>query len=181
MLDAQKLEKLLWAEAVVNVVYTLNRSATKALKSITPEEMWSGRRPCVAHMRVFGNLAYTTDPNEKRFNAKETKCMFVGYCKDIEAYRLMCLETKRIIKSGNVAFMEDNKSMINKLELHPNGRDGGCTVVLMDKSSKSPLLDGDKQTMEDVERVACNGVAIEEPHEKLANKGVSVENCGGVR
>src|ERR1700737_5615283 len=90
MLEARKLEKSLWAEAVANAVYTLNRCPTKALTSVTPEEMWSGRRPCVAHMRVFGSLAYAMVPEEKsgKFNVKKTKCMFLGYCDGMEAYRL---------------------------------------------------------------------------------------------
>jgi hypothetical protein len=100
MLEARKLEKLLWAEAVANAVYTLNRCPMKVLRSVTPEEMWSGRRPCVTHMRVFRSIAYVVIADEKRFNTKGTKCMFLGYFEGIEAYRLMCLETKKIIKMG---------------------------------------------------------------------------------
>ena len=100
MLEAQKLEKSLWAEAVTNAVYTLNRCPTKALHSVSPEEIWSGRRPSVAHMCVFENLAYAMILNEKKgkLDAKEIKCMFLGYCEGTKAYRLMCLKTKKIIK-----------------------------------------------------------------------------------
>lgn len=59
MLKIQKLEKSLWTEAVADAVYTLNQCPTKVVRFITPEEMWSGRRPCGAHMHVFGSLAYT--------------------------------------------------------------------------------------------------------------------------
>ena len=104
---------------------------------VTPEKMWSGRRPCVAHM-LFRSLAYANDVNAKRFNAKGTKCMFLGYCKYMEAYRLMCLETKKIIKCRDVVFMEDSASIGNDLEMRPSGRDGGRMVVVMDESSKSP-------------------------------------------
>ena len=78
---------------MANAVYTLNRCPTKAFMSITPEEMWSRRRPCVAHMLVFESLAHAMGANEKLFNGKDFKCMFLGYCKGMEAYRLMCLET----------------------------------------------------------------------------------------
>jgi hypothetical protein len=117
ILEAQNLEKSLWVEAVANAVYTLNRCPTKAFRSVTPKEMWSGRRPCVAHMRVFGTIAYAMVADEKRFHAKITKCMFLGYCEGIEGYRLMCLEIKKIIKSGDVVFMEDSGSMQNDLEM----------------------------------------------------------------
>jgi hypothetical protein len=181
MLEARKLEKSLWAEAVANAVYTLNRCPMKVLRSVTPEEMWSKRRPCVAHMRVFGSFAYAMVPDEKRFNVKRTKCMFLGYCEGIEAYRLMCLETKKIIKSGDVEFMEDSGSMGNNLEMRPSGREGGRMVVVMDESSKSHLLDGGEQSVDDMERVGGNEVAIEEACERSANNDVFVESCGGVR
>jgi hypothetical protein len=37
-----------------------------ALQRMTPEEAWSGRKPSVAHMRMFGCLAYAMVPDEKR-------------------------------------------------------------------------------------------------------------------
>ena len=178
---ARKLKKSFWAEAVANAVYTLNRCPTKALISVTLEEMWSGRRPCLAHMHVFRSLAYAMDANEKRFNAKRTKCMFLGYCEGTEAYRLMCLETKKIIKNKDVVFKEDSGSINNDLEMHPSGRDGGRTVVMMDKSSKSPLLDSGKQTVDGMERVGGNGVVIDESCEKSANNDGLDGSWGGMQ
>ena len=60
----QKLKILFLAEAVANAVYTLNQCSTKALRLITSKEMWSGRRPCVAHACVW-NLAYAMIPDKK--------------------------------------------------------------------------------------------------------------------
>lgn len=52
------------------------------------------RRPCIAHMHVFGRVAYAMVLNEKwgKFDAKDTNCLFLGYCKGSKAYRLMCLQ-----------------------------------------------------------------------------------------
>ena len=88
MFEAQKLEKWLWAEAVANAVYTLNQCLTKALQSITLEEMWRSRRPYVVHMRVFGSLAYAIVSDEKWSNldAKAIKCMFLGYCEGMKGF-----------------------------------------------------------------------------------------------
>ena len=100
MLKAQKLEKSLWMEEVANAVCTLNRCPTRALCSIILEETWSGRRPYVAHMRVYRSLVYAMVMDEKRDNLmqKGTKCVFFGYCKGMKAYRVICLETNKIIK-----------------------------------------------------------------------------------
>jgi hypothetical protein len=33
-------------------------------------------------------------------------CVFLGYCEGTKTYRLMCVQTKRIIKSRDVVFLE---------------------------------------------------------------------------
>jgi hypothetical protein len=38
-------------------------------------------------------------------------CVFLGYCEGTKAYRLMCVETKRIIKSRDVVFLEGTKKV----------------------------------------------------------------------
>ena len=105
----------------------------------------------------------------------------LGYCEGTEVYRPMCLETKKIIKSRDVMFMKDSGSISNDLEMRPSGRNGGHTVVVMDESSKSPLLDGGKETVDDMERVGGNGVVIEGLCEKSANNDISDGSCGKMR
>jgi len=145
MLHAQNLKKSLWAEAVVNAAYTRNRCPSRALASITPEEAWSGRKPSISHMHVFGCIAYAMVPDEKRgkLDAKGTKCLFLGYCEGTKAYRLMCVQSKKIIKCRDVDFMEDSTSVGNDLEMRPSGRNETPNVVIVDTSSKSPCVDDD--------------------------------------
>jgi hypothetical protein len=54
-------------------------------------------------------------------------------------------------------------------------------MVVVDESSKSPLLEGGEQTVDDMERVGGNGGAIEESCEKPENNDIFVESCGGMR
>jgi hypothetical protein len=146
MLHAQNFKKSLWAEAVVNAAYTRNRCPSRALFSITLEEAWSGRKPCISHMRVFGCIAYAMVPDEKRgkLDAKGTKCLFLGYCEGTKAYRLMCVQSKKIIKCKDVEFMEDSTNVGNDLEMRPSGRNETPNVVIVDTSSKSPYVDDDE-------------------------------------
>jgi hypothetical protein len=148
MLHAQNLKKSLWAEAVVNAAYTRNRCPSRTLPSITPEEAWSRRKPCISHMHVFGCITYAMVPDEKRgkLDAKGTKCLFLGYCEGIKAYRLMCVQSKKIIKCRDVEFMEDNTNVGKDLEMHPSGRNETPNVVIVDTSSKSPCVDDDEGT-----------------------------------
>lgn len=99
MIYGQKLGLEYWAEAVSNAVYIRNRCPTSAVDGKTPQEAWSGRRPSVAHIRVFGCVAYAKIPDASRtkLDAKAVKCLFLGYCEGSKAYRLICLESKKII------------------------------------------------------------------------------------
>ena len=66
MLADSKLPKRLWAEALLTAVYLRNRSPTRALAGITPYQAWTGEKPCVNHLKVFGCAAYAHIPSDQR-------------------------------------------------------------------------------------------------------------------
>jgi hypothetical protein len=101
-------------KAVNTAVYIKNRCLTKALDSKTPQETWSGRKSDVSHLRVFGCKAFAHVPDEKRskLESKSMPCAFLGYYEGTKAYRLMCVENKRIIKSRDVVFIEGSKEIV---------------------------------------------------------------------
>lgn len=72
----------------------------KALDSITPEEAWNGRRPCIAYLCIFGCVTYAMVPDEKKSkpDAKGTKYLFLDCCDVIKVYRLIYLQNKKIEK-----------------------------------------------------------------------------------
>ena len=55
MLHAAKLPNDFGGEAVATAVILRNRSPTKAVKDMTPYESFYGRKPDVAHLKVFGH------------------------------------------------------------------------------------------------------------------------------
>jgi transposase InsO family protein len=102
-----------WGKAVNTVVYIKNQCLTKAFDSKTPQEAWIGRKPDVSHLRVFGCKAFAHVPDEKttKLESKSMPCVFLGYHEDTKAYRLMCVETKRIIKNRDVVSIEGSKDI----------------------------------------------------------------------
>ena len=62
MLKAKNMPKEFWAEAVSCAVYLSNKSPTKSVKDKTPQETWSGMKPNVDNLRVFGSIAYAHVP-----------------------------------------------------------------------------------------------------------------------
>ena len=109
MLHAAKLPNDFWGEAVVTAVILRNRSPTKAVKDMTPYESFYGRKPDVAHLKVFGCDAYMHIPKEltKKFDSRSRKCIFVGYSLYRKAYRLFDPRTKKLYESRDVVFVEN--------------------------------------------------------------------------
>jgi hypothetical protein len=62
-------------------------------------------------------------------------CVFLGYYKGTKAYRLMCVETKRIIKSTDVVFIEGSKEIGGVL--HPKKEEN--VVVHEEVEGEEPL------------------------------------------
>ncbi len=136
MILAQGLELEFWGKVLNTVVYIKNRCPSKALNSKTPQEAWSGRKPNVSHLRVFGCKAFAHVPDEKRtkLESKSMPCVFLGYYEGTKAYRLICLETKRIIKSRDVLFIEGSKEIGGVL--HPKKVENVVVDEIMNKEVK---------------------------------------------
>ncbi|KAG6470511.1 hypothetical protein ZIOFF_071584 [Zingiber officinale] len=69
-----------WGEAVRHAVYLLNRLPTKALGERTPFEAWMGRKPHLAHLKVFGCIAYAknTTPHLKKLDDRSSPMVYLG-------------------------------------------------------------------------------------------------------
>lgn len=64
LLDAE-LPKEFWAEAMSTAMYLRNRCVNKATGNKTPEELWTGRKPSIRHIRIFGCKACKDSANNE--------------------------------------------------------------------------------------------------------------------
>ena len=90
MLQESDLEKRFWAEAIATAAYVANRSPKQSLQGRTPEELWSGKKPNLFNLKVFGCPAYAHVPTQLRqkMNPKAKPCTFLGYCANQKGYSL---------------------------------------------------------------------------------------------
>ena len=110
MLTDAKLTHKFWAEALSTAVYLRNRSPTKAVEEKIPYEAWTGKKPTVSHLRVFGCDAYVHVPKDERgkLDQKAKKYIFVSYGEETKGYRLYDSVRGKIIFSRDVVFNEEN-------------------------------------------------------------------------
>ena len=110
MLSESSLPKKFWAEALATATYLRNRSPTKAVEEMTPLEAWSGVKPNVTHLRVFGSLCYSHIPKDerKKLDSKAQEAIFLGYGLETKGYRLYNPITQKVYFSRDVIFDEMN-------------------------------------------------------------------------
>src|ERR1051325_6396980 len=108
MLKQKNLPKSLWGEAVSTAVYIFNRRPTKILKNKVPEEVWSGKRPSVSHLKLFGSMCYKHIPDARRrkLDDKSEPMILVGYHKT-GVYRLFNLVNENIVLSRDIVINEN--------------------------------------------------------------------------
>jgi len=107
MIQSKGLSLNFFAEEIHYENYIVNRTPTKVLKNITPEEAWSSIKPNVSHFFVFGSEAWAHIPDEKpkSLELKSEKCIFVGYFEDVKGYRLLQPKSKNVIIRRDVKFV----------------------------------------------------------------------------
>jgi hypothetical protein len=108
LLNDQGLSMFLWGEAAMTTIYVQNRSPHRILKDMTPEEAFSGKKPNVENLRIFGCPVYSHIPKDKRNKLEPSgkKGIFVGYSESSKAYRIYILEQHKIEVSRDVTFNE---------------------------------------------------------------------------
>ena len=95
-------------EAVNTACHLINRLPYDR-NNFTPFEKWFSVKPDLSYMRVFGCDAYVWVPDEKRtkLDDKSEKLIFVGYCDNSKAYRLLNSKTCKVTISRHVRFVEE--------------------------------------------------------------------------
>ena len=106
MLHDQGLPLFLWAEACNIAVYLQNRSPHCALGNVTLEEAFTGEKPHVGHLRIFGCLTYSYIPKQQRMKLEPMakKGTFMDYSKTSKAYRSFIPSKRRVVIRRDVKF-----------------------------------------------------------------------------
>jgi hypothetical protein len=163
MLSCVVLEQEFWAEAVSTTCYLVNRSPSSALDDTTPHEVWSGKKPSLQHLRVFGCDAYVhvQKENRSKLDNKAEKCIFIGYKDGVKGYKLWNPETKKIVYSRDVVFREVKD--VSKHEFPPT----------QDEPEKIELeLDDAKSESSKGEEAEESKEEEEEPHTPVLRRSV---------
>jgi hypothetical protein len=97
-----------WAETIVTTIYIMNKTPIAAMHGMIPKEKYSGRKPNLSHLKVFGCIAYVhvLDELRTKLDSKAEKCVFIGYSLEQKGYRCYNPITHEMRVSRDVVFDE---------------------------------------------------------------------------
>lgn len=108
MLKLESFLNSLLGEVVTTFVYILNMCSTKKLKNKVLEEVLSGKRPSVSHLKVFSSIFYkhVPDAGRRKLVDKGKPMILVGYHKT-GAYRRFNPINNKIVMSKDIVIDEN--------------------------------------------------------------------------
>ena len=83
-------------------MFALNRVPSKAVEK-TPYEMWTGKRPSLSFLKIWGCEAYQVS---NKLEPKSDKCLFVGYHKETKGYYFYNPIENKVFVARNAVFLE---------------------------------------------------------------------------
>ncbi|CAB0006643.1 unnamed protein product, partial [Nesidiocoris tenuis] len=107
MLIQSKLAPSFWAEAISTANHIKNRSPSSPINGDTPFKLWNNRIPNVSYFRIFGSTVYFLDktPQKNKFDPRSKRGTFIGYSDQTKGYRIWLSESKEVIVSRDVKFL----------------------------------------------------------------------------
>ena len=91
------------------VVDLVNLSPLRPLNGEIPKEVWPGKKSSHGYLRVFGCKAFVHIMKDERakLDAKANECIYLGSRRDELGFRLWDPINKKIVRSRDVMFFED--------------------------------------------------------------------------
>ena len=120
MMSNSELPKSFWGYALETAVYLLNRVPNKLVDK-TPYEMWCNKKPVLAHIKIWGCLAYVKRIELDKLGTKSKICLFVGYPKETRGNYFYNPSEQKVFVSKHATFLEkeflQKESSGSKIEL----------------------------------------------------------------
>jgi GAG-pre-integrase domain len=97
-----------WYNVLEYMAHLHNIVPTRALGDVTPEEAWSGNKPDVSWLCIFGSRAFVhiPDAQQGKLATKSLVCTFLGHAQNCKAYHLVHRPTHRFLESCDIIFNE---------------------------------------------------------------------------
>ena len=110
MLSFSTLPLGLWIEALKTSIHILNRVPSKSVPK-TPYELWTGRKPTLNYLHVWGCPAEARifNPGQGKLDDRTVSCHFIGYPEKSKGYRFYCPDKyTKFVETRHAVFLEND-------------------------------------------------------------------------
>jgi len=152
MMRHKDVDQDLWADAINTAIYIKNRVTSRALPvGKTPFELWTGNKPDVSHLRVFGSTCWVVlhkSHIDGKFGDKAAKGVFLGYSDGSKAYKVI-LDDGKVVKARSVVFAETNVSEVEEVAEELPGDENVGVETGLRSASDGEDVDADNDDKDD--------------------------------
>ncbi|KAL6346158.1 hypothetical protein AAG906_027888 [Vitis piasezkii] len=107
MMSYSDLPISFWGHAIETAAYILNLVPSKSVPK-TPTELWTGRKPSLKHVRMWGCPAHVLKGKTDKLETKIELCFFIGYLRGTKGGLFYSPKDKKIIVSTNAHYLEED-------------------------------------------------------------------------
>lgn len=141
-----------WVEALLAATHIYNRTGHSSINNKTPNEKFTGEKPSLNHLKIYGSRAYLVLPKQKRKSklSSITKLgYFIGYAIKTKGYRVWIPSENRVEESIHVRFDESENYKMDKL--NKNVKIKSSIGKELENETRDPWLDSDEDLIDNVD------------------------------
>jgi len=165
MLKGANAKPYWWARAIKTAAYVRNRTYVKAI-GMTPYEAFTGKKPDLDHLRIFGSRLYVYNDakDRQKLDDRGLEGILVGYGENVKGYIIYVPSQNKLKYSRNVKFLEKNPQPLETpKEPEPSNQNDSTTVEITitdeDEDSLEPnQLEPEAATDDDEEEPFFNNL-----------------------
>ena len=153
MMSQTNLPTSFWGYALETAAFILNRTPSKSVQK-TPYEIWTGKRPSLSFLKIWGCEAYVKRQVSDKLTPKSNKCIFVGYPKETKGYYFYIPSDNKVFVARNGIFLE--REFISK-------RTSGSKVTLEEVQEPQITNEPSMEIQSDLQTVVESVPVTQEP------------------
>lgn len=111
-----QLPPFLWDELYLTASHLQAKTTTRSLLDKTPFELWYNKKPDYSYMREIGCRAFVLIQNKHnpKIYERSIECVLIGYETNSKSYRCYHRESRKVVSSYHVQFLESHHGHLPK-------------------------------------------------------------------